>query len=173
MRLPTAVRRPIGCYGGSPLHLLALLCCFAVAGYAAIRLAAGRPIAVAVWFIGAAVAHDVIVFPLYAIADRSLSAAVRHRGRRLPPGPWINYLRVPAMLSALLLIVWFPLILRQPPGYTAATGFTTRPYLGRWLLLSGVFFAASALALAVHLRRAAISRPTVRPTPHPDQPDAS
>ena len=39
-------------------------------------------------------------------------AAIRHRATRLPAIPWGNYLRVPAGLSALLLLVWFPLILR-------------------------------------------------------------
>lgn len=152
--LAAGLRRWTSWYGASPLHVLALLGCFGLAGYAATRLLVARPVAVAVWFVGAAVAHDVVLFPLYAIADRSVTAAVlRHRRRRLPPGPWLNYLRVPAMLSGLLLLVWFPLILRMSPGYHAATGFSTRPYLGRWLLISGLLFTASALALAVQLGR--------------------
>lgn len=151
--LGAGLRRWTSRYGASPLHLLALLGCFGLAGYAATRLLVARPDAVAVWFVGAAVAHDVVLFPLYAIADRSVTAVLRRRGRGLPPRPWLNYLRVPAMLSGLLLLVWFPLILRMSPGYHAATGFSAHPYLGRWLLISGLLFTASALALAVRLGR--------------------
>jgi len=158
VRLVEGVRRSIRWYGASPPHLLGMLGCFGLAGYAATRLLVGRPVAVAVWFVGAAVAHDVVFFPLYAIVDRSVTAVLRRRGRALPPGPWVNYVRVPAMLSGLLLLVWFPLILRLPSAYAPSTGFSTRPYLGRWLLVSGGLFAASALALAVQLRRAGFGR---------------
>jgi hypothetical protein len=145
-------------YGASPLHLLALLACFALAGYTAGRVAAaGIWLGFAVWFVGAALIHDLLLFPLYAIADVGAQRIARHR-HRLPPAPgwppWINYLRVPAGLSGLLLLVWFPLILRRSRQvYEASTGLSPDPYLGRWLLVTGVLFAGSALAYALRLRR--------------------
>ena len=55
--------------------------------------------------------------------------------------PWINHLRVPAVLSAVLLAVSFPLVFRwSEPTYHAAYGLTEAPYLGRWLLVTGAAF---------------------------------
>ena len=91
-------------YGANPLHLLALLGCFALAGYASAQRVKSHPVAVAVWFLGAVVGHDLLLLPLYSLADTSALAAIRHRAR-LPAVPWINYLRVPAGLSGLLLLI--------------------------------------------------------------------
>jgi hypothetical protein len=84
--------------------------------------------------------------------------------------PWINYLRVPAGLSGLLLLVWFPLILRRSKDvYEASTGLNPNPYLGRWLLATGVLFAGSALAYALRLRRdKSLHRPHTRAGQRPD-----
>jgi hypothetical protein len=88
-----------------PRCLLALLGCFALAGYAAVQLVPSRPLAVAVWFLGAVVGHDLLLMPLYSLTDRSALAAIRHRAPRPPAVPWINYLRVPAGLFGLLLLI--------------------------------------------------------------------
>lgn len=151
-----------GHYGADPLHLLALLACFALAGYAAGRVVgAGIWVGFVVWFVGAAIGHDLLLFPLYAVGDVVVQ---RRWWRRRPRGdvqwpPWINYLRVPAGLSGLLLLVWFPLILRQSEQiYRPAVGLDTSPYLGRWLLVTGVLFAGSALAYALRLRRTRMPR---------------
>ncbi|MGW7447514.1 hypothetical protein [Kitasatospora sp. NPDC054795] len=141
-------------YGARPLHLLALLASFALTGYAAVRLLAAQPLAVAVWFVGAAVAHDLILFPLYSIADLSARSVLRRPPESVPAVPWINHLRVPAALSALLLLVWFPLILRLSEPYPGATGLTDEVYLGRWLAITGVLFGAAAVGLAFRIRRA-------------------
>ncbi|MCW2912772.1 MAG: hypothetical protein JWN52_840 [Actinomycetia bacterium] len=150
-------------YGADPLQLLALLACFALAGYAAGRVvAAGIWEGFVVWFVGAALIHDLLLFPLYAIADVVAQRLPWHRlpwhRRRSPAAaqwpPWINYLRVPIGLSGMLLLVWFPLILRRSQDrYEASTALSTSPYLGRWLLVTGVLFAGSALAYALRLRR--------------------
>ncbi len=110
------MRRLLRWYGANPLHLLAFLGSFALAGYAAARLVPSRPLGVAAWFLGAVIGHDLLLMPLYSLADKSAAAAIRHRAAQLPAVPWINYLRVPAALSALLLLVWFPLILRRSCG---------------------------------------------------------
>ena len=149
-------------YGANPLHLLALLGCFALAGYAAAQLVASRPLGVAVWFVGAVIGHDLLLMPLYSLADRSALAAIRHRTPQLPAVPWINYLRVPAGLSGLLLLVWFPLILRLHTDYHASTTLSEDPFLWHWLGVTGALFLLSAAMLALRLRRA--PRPTARPS---------
>ena len=92
-------------YGASPLHALAHLGAFALAGFALLQLvevrAAGN---VLVWFIGAVVLHDFLLLPFYSALDRA-AQAVGGRARA------VNHLRVPLGLSALLLLVSFPLIL--------------------------------------------------------------
>ena len=67
------MRRLLRWYGANPLHLLALLGCFALAGYAAARLVPSRPLGVAAWFLGAVVGHDLLLMPLYSLADWSAS----------------------------------------------------------------------------------------------------
>jgi hypothetical protein len=158
MRVRALYRSVASRYGADPLHLLALVACFALAGYAASRVvAAGIWVGFVVWFVGAALIHDLLLFPLYAIADVAAQHLPWYRRRspaavRWPPG--INYLRVPAGLSGLLLLVWFPLVLRLSAGrYKASTALSPSPYLGRWLLVTGVLFAGSALAYALRLRR--------------------
>ena len=147
------MRRQLRWYGASPLHLLALLACFGLAGYAAARLVSSHPVAVVVWFLGAVIGHDLLLMPLYSLADRSAMAAVRHREPRLPATPWINYLRVPAALSGLLLLVWFPLILRLQSPYHASTTLSADPYVWHWLAVTGALFLLSAVAFALRLRR--------------------
>ena len=139
-------------YGAGPLHLLSLLACFALAGYAAIQLVHSRPLGVAVWFLGAVVGHDLLLVPLYSLADRSALAVIRHRAPGLPAVPWINYVRVPAALSGLLLLVWFPLILRLTASYHASTTLSPEPYLWHWLAVTGVLFLVSAVTFAARLR---------------------
>lgn len=140
-------------YGAGPLHLLALPACLAFSGYMVYTvLPAPLSIRILIWFAGAAVAHDLLLWPLYAIADRSAVRLHRRHPDRLPAIPWINYLRVPAVLSAVMLAISFPLVLRlAEPTYRAATGLSESPYLSRWLILSGAAFAASAVLYALRL----------------------
>ncbi|MCQ4082455.1 hypothetical protein NGB36_18060 [Streptomyces sp. RB6PN25] len=140
-------------YGSGPLHLLVLICSFALTGYALVRLFALRPLDVAIWFVGAAILHDLILLPLYSLADLSAHAVLRHRATRVPQPPWINYLRVPTFLSGVLLLVWFPLIFDLSVPYPGAARLPEGVYLGRWLVITGVLFGISALALALKMRR--------------------
>ena len=60
-------------YGANPLHLLALLAAFALAGYAVHAvMAAGEWAGFAAWFAVAIIGHDLLLFPLYSLADLSL-----------------------------------------------------------------------------------------------------
>ncbi|KKD03165.1 hypothetical protein [Streptomyces sp. WM6386] len=141
---------------GSPLQLLLLACSFALAGYAGVRLLADDWFGVALWIVGAALLHDLVLLPLYAGADRALVrglGAVGRRGR-------VMYVRVPAALSGLLLLVWFPLISGMVDRrYRLATGLSADGFLARWLLITAALFGGSALLLALRLRRAAKLRP--------------
>lgn len=147
---------PLRWYGAGPLHLLALLGSFALAGYAAMRFVPGNPLGVAAWFVGAIVGHDLLLLPLYSLLDRGSRAVLWHRPDPTAPlpGPGINHLRVPAVLSALLFLVFAPLILRLPTGFEDITGRPVTPYLMRWLLITGALFVVSAVILAWRVGRA-------------------
>lgn len=120
------------------------------------RLLAGDWFGVALWFVGAAVLHDLVLVPLYAGADRALSRALGAVGRR----EWTVFVRVPAALSGLLLLVWFPLISGQVADhYRSATGLSGDGFLSRWLLITAALFGGSAVLLVLRLRRATKERP--------------
>jgi hypothetical protein len=139
-------------YGANPLHLLALIGCLALTWYAGARLLHAKPVDVFIWFAGAVVGHDLILLPLYALADKSVTTVFRHRPPKLPTVPWINYLRVPVVLSGLLLLLWFPLIFKIPSRFPSYTDLSLDPYLGHWLAVTGALFLLSAVALAARLR---------------------
>jgi hypothetical protein len=153
-------------YGARPLHLLALLAAFALAGYAVHAVvAAGEWRGFAIWFAVAIIGHDLLLFPLYSLADLSLRGLLpgqRRRGQAGEPAgmpgsrpPALNYVRIPVMFSLLLLMTFFPLILGLSQGfYHPASGLGTQPYLWRWLGVTGVMFAISAVAYAWRTRRA-------------------
>jgi peroxiredoxin len=125
--------------------------CFALAGYAAAELLPVNPIGILVWLVAAVIGHDLLLMPLYTLADRSVMAVFRHHPLNLPAGPWINYLRVPAVLSGVLLLIWFPLIFRLPAHFPASTTLPLDPYLWHWLAVTGALFLLSATALALRL----------------------
>jgi hypothetical protein len=139
-------------YGAGPLHLLTMLGCFALAGYAAAELLPSNFVGIPVWLAGAVIGHDLILMPLYTLADRSAIMVLRHRPPNLPAVPWINYLRVPAALSGLLLLIWFPLIFRLPTRFPVTTTLPLDPFLWHWLAVTGALFLLSATALALRLR---------------------
>jgi hypothetical protein len=133
-------------YGAGPLHLLGALASLGLAAYALARIFAGvQPWNVMLWLVGAIVAHDVIAFWSYTALDR-VARGLRVRG--------VNYVRVPAVLSGLALIVYFPLILGLG-RYERATTLSQGVYLGRWLALTCALFVGSAIVFAVRalLRR--------------------
>jgi hypothetical protein len=143
-------------YGSRPLQLLLMLAGFAVLGYV---IATIKPQtlwnphvwwqSIAVWFAGAVVFHDLVLFPMYALADRLLTLPAERRQRQ-PRVPAINYIRVPTLGSALTFLLFLPGIIKQgAPTYVAATGQTQEVFLGRWLALTAAMFAASAIAYVV------------------------
>ncbi|WP_326796687.1 hypothetical protein OG946_15445 [Streptomyces sp. NBC_01808] len=128
--------------------LVLLLASFALTGYAGVRLFGKDPLGVALWLAVAAVLHDLALLPLYSLADRG---AQRVLGPRL-----VNYVRFPAAVSGLLLLVCFPLITRQVGRYETVTALPADAFLYRWLLITAALFAASALVLAA---RRTVARP--------------
>lgn len=143
-------------YGAGPLHLLSHVAALALAGYAFTRIfAGGQPWNVVLWFGGAVLLHDAIAFPLYTALDR---LALGRAGRS------INHVRVPALLSGLAFIVFFPLILGLGDGrYERATTLSQDVYLGRWLLLCAAMFTGSALLYALGARRRGVRTGAARP----------
>jgi hypothetical protein len=141
-------------------QLMALLASLTVAGYAAARLLAGNPIGVGAWFVGSAVVHGLVIFPLYAGLDATLVMLLRHRPElaTMAGVHWLNYLRIHAVVSGLLL-VWSPLILQaSDAAYYATLGPSVQPFLPRWLAVTATLFAISAAILTVRvgtIRRAA------------------
>lgn len=63
----------------------------------------------------------------------------------------VNHVRVPAFVSGVLLLVYWPLVLGQVGHFTSSTGLPADVFLGRWLLITACLFAASAAVLAVRL----------------------
>ena len=148
-------------YGERPLHLVVLLLCFLVSAYAASRIL-GDPAAlrIAIWFLGAAIAFDLVLSPAAALLDRGLVAL---RGRREASARMassrsvspVNYVRLPLALSALLLLLYTPVIFqRSEEPYLVASGLTQDPYLERWVGISVALVLLSALAYAVAVLRA-------------------
>jgi hypothetical protein len=146
------VRRFLSWYGAGPLNLLAMIACFALSGYAAAELLPNNAFGILLWFIGAIIGHDLLLVPLYTLADRSATAVLRHRRPAPATLPWVNYLRIPAALSGMLLLIWFPLIFRLPRRFPDTTTLSLDPYLWHWLGVTGALFLLSAAALALRLR---------------------
>ncbi|MFB7511436.1 hypothetical protein ACFC0P_50200, partial [Streptomyces broussonetiae] len=69
---------------GSPVQLLLLACSFTLAVYAGIRLFTGDWFGVALWIVGAALLHDLVLVPLYGLADRLVVGRLGAAGRRGP-----------------------------------------------------------------------------------------
>jgi len=139
-------------YGASPPHLLAHLallplCVWGLLEMLTILSPEGAQRA-AIWLVGCVVLHDLVALPLYTGADRTARAAL---------GGAINYVRVPAALSVLMLIVFFGTIAEKGEGaYHAVSGRDYEGYAGRWLLVSAALFATAGLLYL--LRRGAEGR---------------
>lgn len=165
-RLRPLSRRPAAAfratYGSHPFHLLLLLVAAAFAGYAVWHwLEAPTPVRLIVWFATAVVGHDLIAFPLYSGLNQLLMRLVVGKD----PGPvisrWrraaINHVRAPVIASILLLIMWYPIILkRSDAAYFRASGQHQDRGLANWLLVAGILFAASLVVFLGRLTYAAV-----------------
>lgn len=162
----TTGRRPSlfrALYGAGPVHLVGLLATFVVALYAFSRVYDADDQfwwRYALWFVGAAVVHDLVLAPAYLAADRGLR---RLRAVRpgMSPGS-VNYVRVPVVLSGMLFLVFGASILQRGElSFQIASGKDQDPFLGRWLVVTAVLFAGSAVAYGLsRLRSSRRAAPT-------------
>ena len=115
-------------YGSHPLHLIGHLAVFFVAGWAIQQIVGGGTVVNWIaWFLGAALLHDLVLLPFYSVLDRLLGRVAPAGGPTRRP-PAVNHLRVPAVISGILLLVYFPLIL----GYSSQQlPQRHRPFAGR------------------------------------------
>jgi hypothetical protein len=92
---------------------------------------------IAMWLVAAVVVHDLIVLPLYSGADRAAQAVLRGA---------VNYVRIPAALSLLMLVVfWGTISGAGERAYRATSGETFDGHAERWLLATAALFAGSGL----------------------------
>jgi hypothetical protein len=147
-------------YGAGPLHLIALAASFAIAGWAVLGWfqRSRDVVGVLIWFTAAIVLHDLVAMPVYSLLDRVALGSLRERRDRREAG-WavspIPYLRIPALLGALLFAVFSPWILGFGAGTERyASGIAEGGYLTRWLLATGAIFALSGAAYALAAARA-------------------
>lgn len=145
-------------YGETVLHLIVLLGALALGAYTISVLGVDQLFnprvwwqSIAVWFAVAVIGHDLVLFPLYALAERLLPKGVRRAAPADPRRvPLTNYLRMPTLASGLTFLLFLPGIIEQGAfTYTAATGLTQDPFLGRWLLLVAGFYLTSAACYVV------------------------
>jgi len=110
--------------------------------------------------LGAIVAHDLVLLPLYSLAERIAARLTRATATPARAGALaLNHVRVPVMIAGLLFLLFFPSILGRNEGYTAASGLDSDVYLGRWLALTGALFVLSGLLYAVRRGRSRVACP--------------
>ncbi|MGQ0630401.1 MAG: hypothetical protein ACT4P1_05120 [Sporichthyaceae bacterium] len=127
-------------YGAHPAHLLVSLASFAVAVIAFGPLLDERPVEVLTWFAGAAILHDGLVVLAYIGADALLVRWWRRHPGRVA---WINFIRIPAAISAIMLVVYSPVILGKATSFESKTLRSTDAYLGHWLVVTAVLAGIS------------------------------
>lgn len=142
-------------YGRDPIHLLGVVFCYALATYSAIKLFSNVSLWIALAFPAGIAVHDFVLFPLYRKANHVLTNYQLKRERQGKTSVlWINHVRVPLMISLLLLLCYFPIILRLATDRPLYTGLSQDPYLYRWLLVTAALAAGSALAYFLRKRQA-------------------
>ena len=138
---------------GALLQLLVHAAAFAVAFYALAQIFRGGSVVNFVaWFAGAAVLHDLILLPIYSLLDRGARVRGHRPARRIA---LVNHIRTPALISGVLLLVYFPTIVGLTDAdYLAATGHRPAGYARNWLEITAVLFMASALLYVIRVIRA-------------------
>lgn len=156
-------RRLRALYGAGPLNLLVLVASFAIAAAAVAGWfqRSRDVVTVLEWFVAAFLLHDLVALPLYTLLDRvafgALGSVTRRSGPELvSPTP---FLRIPAILSGLLFLVFLPVMFGLGAGTErSASDITEHGYAGRWLLATGVMFVLSGVLYALALGRARAAR---------------
>jgi hypothetical protein len=133
-------------YGASPIHLIAHLALLPLVAWALLTVLDFRAASnVVLWLVGAVILHDLVLLPAYSALDRVARVAVPNA---------INYVRIPAGLALLPLLVFWGTIRGKGAGaYARVSGLQYEGYVGRWLLLTGVLFAISGALYLLRTRR--------------------
>ena len=159
-------------YGANPAHLLGHVAAFTAFAWALSQiLGGGYVVNYVAWFVGAAVLHDIVILPIYSLLDRVTRAEGRRAwGARF--APTVNYVRAPAIISAILLLVYSPEILRYSArNYRDDTGHALPDILGSWLLITAGLFLVSALLYGLRRLRPRLladeARLVSERSPHP------
>jgi hypothetical protein len=139
-------------YGASPLHLAAHLLALAIVALTFDRIFSGGAVPkLLLLYLAFVIAHDLIFVGIYSGLDRVTRRALSRLSlTRRSAIPMINHVRAPALISALLLIIYGPLILGLADGeYFALTGHRPEHYLRNWVLITaGLFLGSGAIYLA-------------------------
>lgn len=122
-------------------HLLAHLALLPLCAWALVQVfsvsSSKAAVGIALWLAVATVLHDLVLLPLYSTGDRAARLALRAA---------INYVRVPAGLSLLMLLVfWGTIAGKGEPVYRTVSGHTYEGYALRWLLVTAALFAVSGV----------------------------
>lgn len=143
-------------YGRSPIHLLGVIFCYGLAFYAGTKLFSNVSLWIALAFPAGIALHDFVLFPLYRKANQKLTDIQLERDRKGKTSQrWINHIRVPVVISFILLMLYFPLILRLNADQRPLnTGLSVDSYLYRWLFVTAALAAGSALAFFLRKRKA-------------------
>jgi hypothetical protein len=120
------------------MRILAHLIALPLIAFGLLQIArTGTPVRIFVWLAAAAVLHDLVLLPFYALLDR------------IPPRRVVNHVRVPAGISLLLLLVFYPVISGKGNGaFHGVSGLDYDGYFARWLLITACLFAVSAVIYA-------------------------
>ncbi|MBO9534795.1 MAG: hypothetical protein J7513_17610 [Solirubrobacteraceae bacterium] len=157
---PGAAQRFERLWGTSPWLLAGHLAVILVAAYALSVMFqerfAPRPFNLILWLVGGAVLHDAVLLPAYSalnvVAAKALKTSNGGGIRRIMV---LNHVRVPAVISGVLLLVFSPRIFAgQPQNYERALGHPPPDYLARWLAVTAALFVLSGLLFAVRRLRA-------------------
>ena len=119
-------------------RLLAYLALLPLCAWALLEMLGGRSAErIAIWLVAAVVLHDLVLLPLYSGADRVAQSVL---------GGAVNYVRIPAALSLLMLgVFWGTIAEAGESAYRATSGETFDGHAGRWLLVTAALFAGSGL----------------------------
>lgn len=153
-------------YGAGPQHLVGHLVAFAVVAFAFAQIFSGGGASeLLIWLLAFVVSHDLIFVPAYTGLDRLFRRAIATVSlSHATDVPVINHVRAPAMISGLLLIIYFPLISgRADRWYFTLSGHHLSDYLRNWLLITVALFLGSGLIYALRVVR-------TRAGPSPDLP---
>lgn len=138
------------------VRVAAHLAAIAIAAFAVSRVlapASTGDVNFIVWIVGGALLHDLVLLPLYSLSDLVMRLVIADHPLRRRPA--VNYLRAPALISLVLLLVYAPTILDRNPGNFERVSGRPQPTdpLAAWLWITLALFAIAALVAGANALR--------------------